>query len=171
MGKVRADVARAASELELLLGRLRRRMRAEAPSEGIALSQMTVLSRLVRDGADTASALAAAEHVRAQSMAATIANLESQGLVERADDPDDRRRILVMATEAGRQLVFGVRRSREAWLARAIATCFDQDEQDTLLKAMALLERLADCDPNVPAPEREFGTRSHALRDREPVVT
>jgi DNA-binding MarR family transcriptional regulator len=153
VGKLAADVAVAASDLELLLGRLRRRLRAEAPSEGIPLSQMAVLCRLVRDGSHTASALAAAEHVRVQSMALTIANLEAQRLVERVDDPEDRRRVLVMATDAGRTLVQQVRRSREAWLARAIVTCFAEEEQETLVKAMALFERLADCDPDAcPRP-------------------
>jgi DNA-binding MarR family transcriptional regulator len=146
MARVRADVARAANELEVLLGRLRRRLRAEAPNRGIPLSQMAVLNRVVRDGPDTASGLAAAEKVRAQSMALTIANLESQGLVERESHPADRRRILVDATEKGRQLVQAVRRSRQAWLARAISTCFSEEEQETLVKAMTLFERLADCE-------------------------
>jgi DNA-binding MarR family transcriptional regulator len=86
-------------------------------------------------------------------MALTIANLEAQRLVERVDDPEDRRRVLVMATDAGRTLVQQVRRSREAWLARAIVTCFAEEEQETLVKAMALFERLADCDPDAcPRP-------------------
>jgi DNA-binding MarR family transcriptional regulator len=157
MARVRADVAKAANDLEMLLGRLRRRIRAEAPNEGIALSQMAVLSRVVRDGPDTASGLAAAEHVKAQSMALTIANLSSQGLIERTSDPLDGRRILVAATEEGRRVVLSVRRSRQAWLARAIATCFSDEEQETLLKAMALLERLADCDPDEAASASENG--------------
>lgn len=153
VGKLAADVAIAASDLELLLGRLRRRLRAESPNEEISLSQMAVLSRLVRDGWHTASALAAAEHVRVQSMALTITNLEGQGLVERIDDPDDRRQVLVMATGKGRTMVQAVRRSREAWLAWAIVSCFEEEEQETLVKAMALLERLADCDPGAsPGP-------------------
>jgi len=168
MGKTAADVAIAASDLELLLGRLRRRLRAEAPSKGIPLSQMAVLSRLVRDGSHTASALAAAEHVRVQSMALTIANLEAQRLVERVDDPADRRRVLVMPTGAGRTVVQEVRRSREAWLARAIVTCFAEAEQDTLVKAMALLERLADCDPDASPQPLAAGDRKrgrNVIRD------
>jgi DNA-binding MarR family transcriptional regulator len=147
MPRVRADVARAADDLEMLLGRLRRRIRAEAPNNGLPLSQMAVLGRVVRDGPDTATGLAAAERVRAQSIALTIGHLESQGLVERASDPADRRRILVSATEDGRRLIHTVRRSRQAWLAQAIAACFAEDEQETLVKAIALLDRLADCDP------------------------
>lgn len=161
-------MAAAASDLELLLGRLRRRLRAESPNEGIPLSQMAVLSRLVRDGWHTASGLAAAERVRVQSMALTIANLEEQRLVERVDDPDDRRQVLVMPTEKGRAVVQAVRRTREAWLARAIMTCFAEEEQETLVKAMALLQRLADCDPDaspqlVATGERKRGR--NVIRD------
>jgi DNA-binding MarR family transcriptional regulator len=159
MARVRADVARAANDLEVLLGRLRRRLRAEAPNKGIPLSQMAVLNRVVRDGPDTASGLASAEKVRAQSMALTIANLEGQGLVERESDPTDRRRILVGATAKGRQVVQSVRRSRQAWLARAITTCFSEEEQETLVKAMALFERLADCDIDTVADSSRRGPR------------
>jgi DNA-binding MarR family transcriptional regulator len=159
MARVRANVAKAASDLELLLGRLRRRIRAEAPNEGITLSQMSVLSRVVRDGPDTASGLAAVEHVKAQSMALTVANLESQGLVARTSDPLDGRRILVTSTERGRQVVQSVRRSRQAWLARAIATCFSDEEQETLLEALALLERLVDWDPDAATPAGEISGR------------
>jgi DNA-binding MarR family transcriptional regulator len=160
MARVRASVAKAANDLELLLGRLRRRIRAEAPNEGITLSQMSVLSRVVRDGPDTASGLAAAEHVKAQSMALTVANLVNLGLVARTSDPLDGRRILVTATAQGRTVVQTVRRSRQAWLARAIATCFSEEEQETLLEAMVLLERLVDCDPDAIAAGGEIGGRA-----------
>ena len=40
------------------------------------------------------SDLAAAEHVRPQSMAQTVGDLEDEGLVSRRPDPDDRRRAL-----------------------------------------------------------------------------
>jgi DNA-binding MarR family transcriptional regulator len=155
MARVRANVAKAANDLELLLGRLRRRIRAEAPNEGFSLSQMSVLSRVVRDGPDTASGLAAVEHVKAQSMALTVANL--------ASDPLDGRRILVTATVEGRRVVQTVRRSRQAWLARAIATCFSEEEQETLLEAMVLLERLVDCDPDAAAAGGDIGGRVGVL--------
>src|SRR5438270_8686538 len=83
-----SQVANAASELRLVLGQLVRRLRAEYT---FPVAQASVLSRLDREGAQTTSALAAAERVRPQSMAQTLTELEATGLIERRPDPADRR--------------------------------------------------------------------------------
>jgi len=133
-------VVQGASELRLVLGQLVRRLRAEY---SFPVAQASVLSRLDREGAQTASALAAAEHVRPQSMAQTLAELETAGLIERRPDPDDGRRIQIELTEEGRERVLEGRGRREDWLAAAIATELSPEEQRTLLAAVPLLHRLA----------------------------
>src|SRR4029077_19810603 len=81
------QVVKGASELRLVLGQLIRRLRAEY---SFPVAQASVLSRLAREGPQTTSVLAAAEHVRPQSMAQTLAELESSGLIERRPDPPHR---------------------------------------------------------------------------------
>src|SRR6476469_4776130 len=100
MPRPSVQVVTAASELRLVLGQLVRRLRAEY---SFPVAQASVLSRLDREGAQTASGLAAAERVRPQSMAQTLAELESTGLIERRTDPEDRRRIQIELTEQGRE--------------------------------------------------------------------
>jgi DNA-binding MarR family transcriptional regulator len=135
-----SQVANAASELRLVLGQLVRRLRAEYT---FPVAQASVLSRLDREGAQTASALAAAERVRPQSMAQTLSELEAAGLIERRPDPGDRRRIQIELTEQGRARVLEERGKREGWLAAAIAAELSPDEQRTLLDAVPLLQRLS----------------------------
>ena len=93
-----AQVVNGAGELRLVLGQLVRRLRAEY---SFPVAQATVLSRLDREGPQTASALAAAERVRPQSMAQTLAELEAAGLIERRPDPGDRRSSQIELTEGG----------------------------------------------------------------------
>ena len=133
------QVVQGASELRLVLGQLIRRLRAEY---SFPVAQASVLSRLDREGAQTASALAAVEHVRPQSMAQTLAELEAGGLIERRADPRDGRRIQIELTEEGRQRVLEERGRREDWLAAAIAAELSPEEQRTLLAAVPLLHRL-----------------------------
>jgi DNA-binding MarR family transcriptional regulator len=134
------EVASAAGELRLVLGQLVRRLRAEY---SFPVAQASVLSRLDREGAQTTSALAAAERVRPQSMAQTLAELETAGLIDRRPDPADGRRVLIELTPGGRERVLGARGHREDWLAAAIAAELDPQEQQTLLAAVPLLRRLA----------------------------
>jgi DNA-binding MarR family transcriptional regulator len=137
----KTNTSRLASELRVVLGQLIRRLRAE---HRFPISQGSVLGRLDRQGAQSVSDLAAAERVRPQSMAQTVAELEADGLVSRRPDPDDRRRALVELTEQGRTTLAADRRQREGWLAEAIASDLTPEEQRTLHEAVELMRRLAD---------------------------
>jgi DNA-binding MarR family transcriptional regulator len=130
-----------ASELRVVLGQLVRRLRAQ---HRFPLTQGAVLGRLDRHGAMGVSDLAAAERVRPQSMAQTVADLEAAGMVTRRPDPHDRRRALVELTEHGLATLEADRREREGWLARAIVEDLDAAERATLRESVELLRRLAD---------------------------
>jgi DNA-binding MarR family transcriptional regulator len=130
-----------AGELRVVLGQLMRRLRAE---HGFSLSQGAVLGRLDREGSQSISDLAAAERVRPQSMAQTVADLRADGLVDRRPDAADARRSLVDLTGSGRRTLKEDRRRREGWLVRAIDDDLSEREQQTLAQAVALLRRLAD---------------------------
>jgi DNA-binding MarR family transcriptional regulator len=131
-----------ASDLRVVIGRLVRRLRAER--RDISLAQLTVLGRLDRDGLSGVSAIAAAERVRPQSVASTVAALEQAGLISRRPDPGDGRRVVLELTPAGREALAADRRRREGWLADAIARDLTADERRVLTEAAALLRRLAD---------------------------
>ncbi len=136
-----ANVARASHELRLVLGRLVRRLRAHS---GMPLNQATVLGRLDREGPLGTSDLAERERMRPQSMAETVKDLEAAGLVQRAADPNDGRRLLITLTTEGRKTLAAARSQREDWLAEAIEAQLSTREQETLMRAIALLQRLTD---------------------------
>ena len=92
------DTAHLASDLRVVLGQLVRRLRAE---HRFSLSHGAVLGRLDRGGPQSVSDLAAAERVRPQSMAQTVGDLETGGLVSRQPDPADGRRALVAGQKSG----------------------------------------------------------------------
>ena len=137
-----ASSVRAAHELRVFVGRVRRRLRDELDNEDLTPSQLSVVSRLAKDGAATASELAAAARVRPQSVAATLAVLVQRDLVRRDPDPHDGRRQLVSLTRSGEALFAGRRRTTEEWLARALEESYTPLERRTILDAIALLERL-----------------------------
>lgn len=137
----KSDPALVASELRLVIGQLIRRLRA---GYRFPLTQATVLGRLDREGPQSVSDLAAAERVRPQSMAQTVADLEAEGLVARRPDPDDGRRAIVSLTAEGKEALDADRREREGWLAEAIARDLSADERRVLRQAVELVRRLAE---------------------------
>ncbi|MCO8301531.1 MarR family transcriptional regulator [Streptomyces hygroscopicus] len=137
-----ASAVRAAHEIRVVIGRLRRRFKETYDNEQLTPSQTSVLSRLSKEGPASASALAAAERVRPQSMAATLSVLDERGLIRRRPDPDDGRRQLVSLSETGGAFMADKRRAGEEWLARSLETGYTEAERQTILEALALLDRL-----------------------------
>ncbi len=135
--------ARAAREVRVGINRLRRRLRETQDARELTASQTSLLSRLDRDGPASASELAAAERVRPQSVAASLAVLEERALVERQRDPEDGRRQEVSLTADGRALLDSTRAAGEEWLARALSDHLTEPERRTVIEAMTLLDRIA----------------------------
>ncbi len=89
----------ASQRVRSVIGKLRRRIRAAAGTGDFTLTQASTVGRLLDStGGLTTSDLAAAEGMRHQSMATTIAALAAEGLVERQRDPEDGRRLLIALT-------------------------------------------------------------------------
>jgi len=141
--KISESAVRAASEVRVVIGRLRRRLRELATEDDLTPSQTAVLSRLDKDGAASTSDLAVGERVRPQSMAMTVAALERYGFVERRPDLADGRRQLLSLTVAGRERLQGDRQARQEWLARTLQQRCTEAQRRTILEALALLDDVA----------------------------
>ncbi len=98
------------------------------------------LLRALPENGVRASALARDLGVTKQAVGQTLRELEKAGLVERVRDPDDRRALIVRATEAGQRAAEegeGALRAQEALIAEALGR--------TRLKALrATLDELAN---------------------------
>ncbi|MCA1221026.1 MarR family winged helix-turn-helix transcriptional regulator [Streptomyces sp. 8L] len=130
--------------------RLRARLRSESGqrSTGLTLTQLGVLSTVVKQGPVTAARLATLEHVSPQSIAQSLAVLKEAGLVHTEPDPQDGRKRLVSADASAAELVGGLMASRVSFLARAIEQVVEPGERRDLEKAIELMERLAAADPH-----------------------
>jgi DNA-binding MarR family transcriptional regulator len=138
------DLLRAGNDLKVVLGRLVRRLRqGHAPGE-LTLSELSVLSRLDRDGPATPGTLADGERIRPQAMGATLAVLEQRKLVDRSADPADGRRCLMSVTGQGRRVLLDRRTRSVHAVTTALAEGFTTAEQRQLIAIIPLLERLAD---------------------------
>jgi DNA-binding MarR family transcriptional regulator len=137
------DAGQVAAALRVSIGLLLRRLRQVRVEGELTLPESSALVRLDRGGPATPSALARLEQISPQSMGATLAALESRGLIERRPDPRDGRRSVMSVTVAGKQILGDKRNARAEQLARALSAGFTQPELRQLMEAAPLLERLA----------------------------
>ncbi|WP_410569506.1 MarR family winged helix-turn-helix transcriptional regulator [Amycolatopsis sp. cmx-4-61] len=144
MGEVPPHVAESAGWIRGVVGQLHRRLRHVDNAGILTPSQSAVLHRLHREGPATQGELAAAEHVRQQSMAATLGVLDELGYLARTPDPADRRRVVISLSDAGRDTVRGIQQNRDEWLAQALLDELSPAELDAVTRALPLLQRVAE---------------------------
>ena len=133
-----------ASELRALVGKLKRRLREQADTGDLTPSQVSVIVRLEKVGPATTSALARAEGMRPQSMAAVVAALEAAGLVNGTPDPADGRQTLLSLTDDCRRWLLEGRAARQDWLSHTLQTRLSAEELTAAAQAVELLRRLVD---------------------------
>lgn len=131
-----------AIDLRAVLARLLRRLREVGADDTITPSQASALARLGKGGVSTVSALAKAERVRPQSMAATVEALERAGFVTRTQDPEDGRRQILDLTDSGWARIEGQREAGAAWLEQTLESRVSADERRVIAEATAILERV-----------------------------
>ncbi|HEX4361564.1 MAG TPA: MarR family transcriptional regulator [Pseudonocardia sp.] len=137
------SAAEASRQVRAVVGRLRRRLRAASASGDITPGQESVLACLSSHDGMTVSDLAAAEGMRHQSMTTTVTPLLWLGLVQRRPDPEDGRRLRLALTIEGRRRVEEGRQARGGWLAGQLQDYCTEEERQTVIAAMSILERLA----------------------------
>ena len=133
-----------AAELRLSIGLLLRRLRQIPTGDELTLSESAALARLDRGGPATAAELARAEQISPQSIGATLGALQERGLIAKAPDPEDGRRMILTLTDAGLEVLRHRRNRRTEELARALSAGFTKTELEQLAAATPLLERLAN---------------------------
>ncbi|MGN6269048.1 MAG: MarR family transcriptional regulator [Sphingomonas sp.] len=123
--------------------RLARRLRAEATDDAPSPAALGLLATLHRQGPMPGVSLAAAEGLKPQSLTRLLARLDTDRLIERTPDPDDRRNLVIAITREGRRALRHAMRERRRWLAEAIDDRLDAGERATLIAAGELMLRLA----------------------------
>ena len=106
------------------------------------MTQLSALNVIWRDGPLTAGDLATREQVRPPSITRVLAGLEVLELVERLENPQDRRQVLVHITPLGAHRMSEYIRVKELWLEKELAA-LSQEDQDLLAKATVLLDQFA----------------------------
>src|SRR5437868_1164046 len=146
MPKARIDTIDAvalADRLRPVLLRLARELRREARAEGVSPSQVTLLVAIKYAPGIGVKELAERERVSAPAMSRQVDRLVKAGFVERASSEDDRRRVGLTLTEAGRRLLRKVRSRRTVWLSQRLQA-LSPAELEVLEAAAAPLALLLD---------------------------
>ncbi|MEU9149915.1 MarR family transcriptional regulator [Streptomyces sp. NPDC048417] len=128
-------------ELVVALEQLVRYVRQVSTAGGLSSAASSVLGRLGREGPQRLTELARAEGVSQPGMTQLVTRMERDGLVRRIASTDDRRGVLVEATDAGADVV-RERRAERAEALRELMDRLDPQERSAVVIALPALARL-----------------------------
>jgi DNA-binding MarR family transcriptional regulator len=124
------------TEVEALADRLHstaihllRQVRVQDAGAGLASARLSALSVLVFGGAMSLNELARAEQVRPPTMSRIVDALEAAGLARRTANQQDRRAVVIQATEKGAAILWQGRKRRVKFLARHLSRLSDAERK------------------------------------------
>jgi DNA-binding MarR family transcriptional regulator len=139
---VRDQTRRAAGALRRLVDRVSHRSGlalATMTEPGVTLPQVLLLNHVAGGRATSPSELAQAMHVSLAAVSQMIDRLVQQGLLDRAEDPVDRRRKILAATTGAQSLLRKLESARSRDFERGLSPV----TPEVLGQMAALLERAA----------------------------
>ncbi len=119
---------------------LMRDVRTEDVALGVGPAQLSALSVVVFAGPTSLSDLAGAEKVRLPTMSRIVDALVREGLVKREVNKNDRRSIVISATDKGTKIMHEGRSRREKRLVELLLP-LRKDEVECLNRASGILAR------------------------------
>lgn len=120
----------------------------------LTMAQLRVLFRLHNHGAITSGKLAASLHVTLPTITSVIDRMIGHDLVERRDDPNDRRRVIVALSKDGEALVERIQQGRRQRLTLLIDALDGEDLRDLVCGLTALTNAIE----SVPLNEQREST-------------
>jgi DNA-binding MarR family transcriptional regulator len=122
--------------------RLLRLVRVQDNASGIAPARLSALSVIVYGGPVSLSDLAGAEQVRPPTMSRIVNALEAKGLARRRVNPQDRRAVLIEATEKGAAMLKQGRKRRVRFLASYLSRLSSSELSDIERAVQAMMKVL-----------------------------
>ena len=117
-----AEIAALANGLRPVVLRLSRHLRRQSHSLGLSPLDAMLLGGVLKNDGIGVSELAEREQMSRPTMSAHVKRLEAAGYLARlAPDSDDKRRVGLTLTPAGRKALDAVRRRRNDWLGQKLA--------------------------------------------------
>jgi len=120
---------------------LRRQTRND---EMLSLTERSTMGLLYQQGELPPNELAQLERVTAQSMSQVINHLFELLYIRKTPSGEDKRKVLLSLTPAGKEYIERARQEKQEWLARTLHEKVSPQEKETLKKAMDILARLIE---------------------------
>lgn len=133
------------SSLRTVISALHKGLRKQVYSvSAYSMTEIETIAHIVRSGSLMPTELATLTKVKTQSMSQILNKLEEQGIVKRTPSSDDKRKVYISLTAAGKKMVEKVKYEKDEWLRGIVEQTLNEKEKALLIKALPVLHKLAE---------------------------
>lgn len=137
------EVKELGASIRSAVAKLYRRFRIERGDGDLGDVASEVLAVLCKTGPQTLKGLSDFQRVTPASMSQVVNRLTSAGYARRDADPEDGRRVIFSATDAGRELFLADRALRHAWFDAQLVGLSEPDRA-AVLRVATILSEIAE---------------------------
>lgn len=132
-----------AHKIRDIVSQLNRRLRKQISNENqLSISELNVIKLLFENGKLLPSEVCGHFNLSSQYVSQVLRKLDTLGLITRKQAGSDKRKNFAIITEAGEKWLKNSRQEREEWLAISIASILTDEEKETILNAVQLLNKI-----------------------------
>ena len=133
------------SSLRSVISALHKGLRRQLQSvSSFSMTELETIRYLIREDKLLPTELAALTKIKTQSMSQILKKLEEQGIIKRTPSTDDKRKVYISLSSAGKKIIEKARYEKDEWLRGVIKHSLTDKEKDLLIKALPVLQKIAE---------------------------
>ena len=139
------DIIELSSLLRESVSGLHKRLRKQMNSVNVySMTEIETIAHLARNTSLLPTELASLTRITTQSMSQILKKFEDAGIVARTPSKEDKRKVYISITTAGKRIVEQARYDKDEWLKKAIEQSLTEKEKKLLVKVLPLLNKLME---------------------------
>lgn len=108
------------------------------------MTEIETIAHLFRNPALLPTELAALTRVKTQSMSQILKKLEKEVIIKRTPSKEDKRKVYISLTAAGKKMIEKTKYERDEWLKEVMEKTLTAKEKELLQKALPVLNKLIE---------------------------
>ena len=139
------DNSALSSSLRTVISGLHKSLRKRiSPIDSYSMTEIETISHLFRNPALLPTELAALTKVKTQSMSQILKKMEAHEIIARTPSKDDKRKVYISLTAAGKKMVEKVKYEKDEWLKDTIEKNLTAKEKELLERVIPVLNKLIE---------------------------
>jgi DNA-binding MarR family transcriptional regulator len=131
------------SSLRSVVSALHKGLRKQiSPVNKYSMTEIETIGHLVRETSLLPTELAALTRVKTQSMSQILKKMEAEHVIKRTPSKEDKRKVYVSLTAAGKKMVEKTKYARDEWLKGVIDETLTEKEKELLVRVLPVLNKL-----------------------------